>query len=286
MRRPLLVSVSLHLMVALLGYVGWPSFQNDAPLTEEIMMIDIVKVDEVTNVPETVPEPIMDDKEEQTQTPQEPKPLKSEAMPVAAPEPEPIPEPDPIPEPEPMPKKVVKPEPAVPPRKLLVAKAKIVRKPKPPPTFKVSALKDLLADMKKTQPRAAKEETQKATFSDKISKAISSPKKKFNANRAVTISEIDAVRRQIMRCWNVPAGSKDAKDIKIEIFVEMNSDGTVRKAKILDAKRLLSDAFFRTAAESARRAVLNPRCSPLKLPLEKYERWRTITLNFNPRDMF
>jgi hypothetical protein len=47
-----------------------------------------------------------------------------------------------------------------------------------------------------------------------------------------------------------------------------------------------SDPFFRSAAESALRAVLNPRCNPLRLPPEKYEQWQTMTLNFDPREMF
>ena len=66
----------------------------------------------------------------------------------------------------------------------------------------------------------------------------------------------------------------------------MNRDGSVREAKVLDALRMNRDSFFRISAEAARRAVLNPRCSPLKLPPDKYEQWQTMTLNFNPRDMF
>jgi len=46
------------------------------------------------------------------------------------------------------------------------------------------------------------------------------------------------------------------------------------------------DAFFRTAAEAARRAVLNPKCNKLKLPAEKFDQWQQMTLNFNPKEMF
>ena len=38
-------------------------------------------------------------------------------------------------------------------------------------------------------------------------------------------------------------------------------------------------------SEDLQRAVLNPRCHPFKLPADKYDRWRTMTLIFNPRDM-
>ena len=43
---------------------------------------------------------------------------------------------------------------------------------------------------------------------------------------------------------------------------------------------------YKVAADSALRAVKNPICNPLKLPPEKYEKWKVMTLNFDPRHMF
>jgi hypothetical protein len=31
--------------------------------------------------------------------------------------------------------------------------------------------------------------------------------------------------------------------------------------------------------------VLNPQCSPLKLPPEKFDQWKTLELTFNPKDL-
>ena len=280
---PVFCSFILHVFVGVIGYIGWPLFQDNNVVMDETVMVEIVTVEEITNIPELAPEPPPDEEIAKNPAPPlEPEAPKSEQLAALMPEPEP--------EPEPEPKKKPAPEPTVPAAspKLALKKAKVIRKPRPPKKFKVAALKDLLAEIKKTKP--AEQESQakdrSKSFHEKISKAISGPKKKYDLNRAVTISEIDSVRQQIMRCWNVPAGSKNAEDMQIEISVDMNPDGTVRKAKIMDVNRLFSDEFFRTAAESARRAVLNPRCSPLKLPREKYNYWRTITLNFNPREMF
>ena len=64
----------------------------------------------------------------------------------------------------------------------------------------------------------------------------------------------------------------------------MNQDGTVRSAELLNSDRM-SDPFFQAAAESARRALLNPRCQPLKLPPEKYDQWQTFTITFDPKDV-
>lgn len=81
-------------------------------------------------------------------------------------------------------------------------------------------------------------------------------------------------------------GAKDAENLVIEIKVLMNPDGTVQQANIQNQARMLADGFFRAAAESALRAVLNPRCQPFKLPRDKYNIWQTMTLTFNPREMF
>jgi hypothetical protein len=107
-----------------------------------------------------------------------------------------------------------------------------------------------------------------------------------NPAAPVTQGELDAVRRQIERCWSLPAAAKDADGVVVAIRVQMNADGTPRTA-VIDAEAGASGhPLFRVAAESALRAVLNPRCHPFKLPPEKYERWRTMTLVFNPKEMF
>ena len=54
-------------------------------------------------------------------------------------------------------------------------------------------------------------------------------------------------------------------------------------AQIVDRARMMrpGEEFFRTMAESARRAVL--RASPLRnLPSEQYNQWREITFTFRP----
>ena len=74
--------------------------------------------------------------------------------------------------------------------------------------------------------------------------------------------------------------------MQISIRITMTPEGRVRTARILDQSRMSSDPFYRTMAESALRAVLNPRCQPFKLPPEKYARWKNMKLNFDPKDMF
>ena len=92
------------------------------------------------------------------------------------------------------------------------------------------------------------------------------------------------IQQQMSACWRVEPGARDAEDLVVSIRVAMNPDGSVRQVQIVDEARFRSDGFFRSAAENARRAVL--RCSPFDLPLRKFDVWREMTLNFNPRQMF
>jgi outer membrane biosynthesis protein TonB len=100
----------------------------------------------------------------------------------------------------------------------------------------------------------------------------------------LTASELDMIRHQIARCWNVPAGARDAKDLVVEIRAVVDPDGTVRQATIVDQGRM-GDAFYRAAAESARRAFFNPLCRPLHLPAEKYAIWKDLVVDFSPKDI-
>ncbi len=100
------------------------------------------------------------------------------------------------------------------------------------------------------------------------------------SDEPLSSSVSDAIRRQVEDNWNVPAGAADAGDLAVEIRIRLLPDGVVQRADIVDQARL-SEAFFRTMAESARRAVLQ--ASPLRdLPPEKYEQWREITFTFRP----
>ena len=138
----------------------------------------------------------------------------------------------------------------------------------------------------KPKPKEKSKKKKDESFERQTAKALASLSRRYATSRPLTISEIDLVRQQIAGCWNLPAGAKDAENLVIEIWVAMNPDGTVRQARIKQQQRMLTDSFFRAAAESALRAVLNKRCQPFKLPRKKYDRWKTMTLVFNPKEMF
>jgi len=233
--------------------------------------------------------------------------------PVAKPEPEPpVPAPVPppsaeMPPPSPEPPKPPEPKPAAPP--LLKPPEP---KPEPPkPTEKAEAPRpkekpEPPQQMAKNEPKSEQKKydpgqfeallknlaTQPTALSPdappqrpRVASARPSSQPRAPLGSQITASEVDLVRQQIARCWNVPAGARDAKDLVVEVRVAVDPDGTVRQATIVDQARLGSDPFFRAAAESARRAFFNPLCKPLHLPPEKYAIWKDLVVDFSPKDI-
>ena len=297
MRNAIGFSVFLHTAVLVVGYLGLPYIQSAPLLTDTPIMVEIVNVAEATNAPPPPPKP--DKKPEQEAKKEEP-PKKPPPPPKASPPPPPEKEEvaalplEPKPKAKTKPKPKLKPKPKAnkpkPVRKL--AKVKPRRKPKPPDAF-ASVLKTVEKLKHQPKPKDKKEEKKKkpekkkaVSFEQQIAQALASRTARHNSQRPLSISEIDLVHRQFLECWSLPAGARDAEGLVISIAMAMNPDGTVRQARILDQSRLQTDPFFRAAAESALRAVLNPRCNPLKLPPEKYQQWQNMILDFNPWQMF
>jgi outer membrane biosynthesis protein TonB len=305
MRQPLIYSLLLHLVVFTIAYFGVPAPDPDLLLEETPVAIDIVTVAETTNVPSarTIPEPMAKPtpKSEAERTPPQKPPVRPEARPPKpAPESEvaklvpPKAKPTPVARPEKAEKPTSKAKPSPKP-----AKAEPEPRPQPeqepepnenqaPPNTFDSVLKTV-EQLKSQPPNAAEKPDGKKSESaleSQVAKALGNPATPFDEGLPVTMSEIESVRRQIERCWNLPAGAKDAENLTVSIRVEMNIDGTPRTAVVTDQGRMRVDPFYRAAAESAVRAVLNPRCHPFTLPREKFARWKTMTLVFNPKEMF
>ena len=147
-----------------------------------------------------------------------------------------------------------------------------------------AAFDALLKNLTK-EPTAEAEDAPPAPRRMAAATAAPSSQPKAPLGSQLTASEKDLIIQQIERCWNVPAGARDAGDLVVEIKAVVNPDGTVRQATIVDTGRYGSDPFYRAAADSARRAVLNPACQPLKLPADKYDLWHDLDLSFNPKDL-
>ncbi len=257
------------------------------------------------------PSPPPPPKPEAKSVPPDPPPVaKAEPKPLPAPPPPPKPvearaplAPPPVPEHKPRPKSELRPLQQA----RAEAKPEVRPKPEPRPETKKTdpaAFSKLLHDLeapekqeKKDRPDAfdsllknlTRRQTARAeepTPAPKRMAALSPPSAQPKAplGTELTASEIDVVRQQLSRCWDIPAGARDARDLVVTIRGSIGPDGRVLQADIVDKARM-SDPFFRAAAESARRAFFHPLCTPLRLPPEKYEAWKTFEIELSPKDV-
>jgi hypothetical protein len=103
-------------------------------------------------------------------------------------------------------------------------------------------------------------------------------------SQSLTPGEIDNIRSQIQKNWSLPAGAQKAHDLTVTLRILLNPDGGVADVLVIDETRMRSDPLFRATAESAVRAVLKTE-RIRNLPPEKYDQWRDMRINFDPREM-
>jgi hypothetical protein len=284
-RQSFICSAVLHLMVVLAAVIGLPHLLEPKVIADQPIAVQLVNIAPETRATQknTTP-PVPDQKPDVAQTepppkpqpptpeppkPEPPKPEPPKPQPPTPPPPPPPP-PAPTPEPKPEPPKPQPPTPPPPPQ----------QKPQPPQQQKKpddTSFDQLLKNLASKQ-QAQTPQQQNPGPQQKSSQPIAP------LGSQLTTSELDVVKAQLEACWNVPAGARDAQDLTPEFRVQMRRDGTVASTQLLNRERM-NDPFFQAAAESANRALLNPRCQPLKLPPEKYDQWQTFTITFDPKDL-
>jgi hypothetical protein len=101
----------------------------------------------------------------------------------------------------------------------------------------------------------------------------------------LTSGEREGLRLAVQRCWNVPAGLRDAHELKVTLAAELAANGEIINASVrLIEPSPAPDGRFQQAYEAGRRALI--RCSPYAdLPRDKYAQWREIEVVFNPEGM-
>jgi len=259
--RGMALSVALHLILGGLFIFGLPRLFAPPPPEDMPIAVELVTIAPETKATRPNPNP--------------PRPDAKPEVPVAdTPATKPEPEPPKPTEKAEAPRPKEKPEP---PQQVAKNEAKAEQKKYDPSQFE-ALLKNLAPQPTAPSPDAPPQRP-------RVASARPSSQPRAPLGSQITASEVDLVRQQIARCWNVPAGARDAKDLVVEVRVNVDPDGTVRQATIVDQARLVSDPFFRAAAESARRAFFNPLCRPLHLPLEKYAFWKDLVVDFSPKDI-
>ena len=104
-----------------------------------------------------------------------------------------------------------------------------------------------------------------------------------NENKILSISEIDLLRQQLSSCWNAPAGAviNIGDKVTISAKVQQNMKVFENSVRIVDTNISKSNPFYGPITDSAMRTLLNPECTPLKLPKNKYNLWKNLTITFD-----
>ncbi|MDD5587230.1 MAG: cell envelope integrity protein TolA [Alphaproteobacteria bacterium] len=276
LRNSIIISTCLHIAMLLFMYFGLPRLFKPLPPLSRPIPVDIVEIGAITNL--NINKNEEENKPAASQATKPEPPQKAEMKP-----PEPINKPEVKPQEQKadkaedaalLPKPMTKPAPPEPPKPV-------------PQKAQQDQLASVLKNVAKLKPQGAKSEDMKNDAKTGQTNVVNGGQGGLGPSLSdrLTISDEDALRRQIQQCWNIPAGARDAEKLVVEVLIEMNPDRTVREARVVDDGRLGGDPFYRAAAESALRALRNPKCSPLELPPDQYEQWKTITFTFDPRDM-
>ena len=315
--RPLVQSALFHVLIVLLGMVGWPFLQDKDINAQPLVIVDVVATLPKTNLAasnntKSSPEP--EQEASQKKPPPPPPPPPEPQVSAKAPPPKPAPpkpviekaeilpdKPVPVPQAKPersaqKPKLVKVATPAsrpIPPKKPKSAPSPVKRPnklaEKSQQKEKAEAMNGVLQNLAQASLAKKADETKKAQqkqdkraianqLSAAVGEAISAPQS--TSVLPLGISEIDRLLNHISRCFVLPPGAtEELAEQVVDVDLEMRSDGSVEKITFVDNGRLTSDRNYRIVALAARRAVLD--CQPLPLPADKYESWKMLPIGFN-----
>ena len=261
--------------------------------------------------PEARPKPV----ETAAAAPPSPEPTPK---PADQPKPEPVkqsePKPTPVPAtemtPQPQPKQEVKPDPVAETIVADNAEAEAVKLPEnapspdarpQPPKAETAKAPDRKDSEKPAEKQAAKPKSDEKEFNaDEVAALLNKEKasgggakrsteqaalggQRTTSGSKLSQSEMDALRGQVQRCWNIPAGAADGGNLRVSVQFKLDRSGALEGSpEIISGGG--SGGVERAAAEAARRAVA--RCAPYNLPADKYDAWADVIVNFDPSEMF
>ena len=153
-------------------------------------------------------------------------------------------------------------------------------KPKPKPEKELS-IASMLKDLRNEK---STQNIEKIQEEEKNIENLSDQENKDNEkNFSLSISEIDLLRQQLSSCWIAPAGAVIEKGMTVKISAKVQQNRRIydSSVRIIDTNISKSNPFYGPITESAMRTLLNPDCTPLKLPKDKYNLWKNLTITFD-----
>ena len=319
-RRSLIISLGLHVSIAVLAWIGLPSLRRDLPVEQTIVVMEIVQSVPTTNLiegdkPNTAKQ---EQKASRTRKPPPPPPAPPKAKPPTPKPPTPRPMPKaPDPKAEILPQKVapkpkLKPKIVQPPATSKVelkktTKQRVPRRvPQSPPKRvnklaqkkalqkqRTEALSGVMQNLvkakaiakdaeKKRRDRERREAAEKLTnnLTAAAGNAIRAIKKPSVG--PIGLSEKAIVEQHVSKFWSPPAGLSNDGGLIVDIILSIDAKGNVLLAEVDESFGSNSSKRRRIMVEEAIRTIY--KASPLPLPLEKAELWvgKETIFNFDP----
>ena len=284
MRFGVFISVLLHLAIVGMAFISLPFSWRPNVEAEPVIPLELIADAELalkTSVPAARPEPEEIEEPEPDlpepeveETPEPAEEIEPEPAPVE-PEPEveePEPEPEPLaPEPEPDPEPVEETPP--------------VRQPEPEnDELDLDALSQLIDKERENEQAATPRETPSETAME-----ADRPRAAIGAGDRLSASVIAKMQSAVQPCWNAGSiiGAPDPEKLLVTLVFELNKDGTiVSTPRVENALQinLSGNQFWKVAEREAVAAVT--KCAPYDfLPVDQYETWKDMRLNFDPSQM-
>lgn len=251
------VALLLHAAVVASAYVSWEHKLEIADESPPSVPVDLVTIADKTDIAPLIDRSVKPAPADDIKPPPQDTPVPTPPPPQTEAAPAPEPAPSPMAKPEIAPAPTVKPQ----------------TRPKPtdakkPKSDDFAALLNAL-----TAPAAT---PHNARVADRTVKGV-------GAMNAMTMDLIDALKNQIQQCWSPPVGAPHPEQLIVSFRIFLGPDGSVARPPQLSSDSGSGNPFLRSAEEAARRAIYT--CAPYKLPADKYNTWRDITVDFDPRKM-
>lgn len=234
-----------------------------------------------------------EEKQQDVAPEEQPTEVKQDYLEAPKPEKKPEKKPDPKPTPKkpPLPDLKAKPKPKPQPKPDNKPKDTKKAKPEEKAALQSSALKSLMQEIDNTKNLDIGETTQSAMIKEGT-KVNNMGIEGGNSNGSylsdLTITETDALASLLRQNWNLDPGAIGVENMRVEIRVYLNRDGSIRKIEFLDMSRFNSDPSYRSVAESAQRAIIATQQAFKDVFAGKYsgnyDNWSSLRLNFDPLD--
>jgi colicin import membrane protein len=145
---------------------------------------------------------------------------------------------------------------------------------------KISALLNKMPDKGAPRPSVPLDEQAKTLNKGPVLGAPEGRDQQLSASELAILAQI--IKSCVQSKWNVLGGGESAQNTQVKLRLRFNPDGRLAgEPQIMNPQ---NTPYFLAVRDSALRAV--QACEPFSLPPAKYDFWKDIVLNFDPRDMF